>query len=107
MPAGNKKESDLDSEDGTTTRWRGIQRWTHGRFNPSGECCEFNRSFCRPNGGRGTIDAGRGNSRRINATACHRRIVRLFLGTAIVGDRIPRQIIEAYQGGDRGHGNKD
>ena len=53
------------------------------------------------------IDAGRGNSRRINATTRNRRIIRLFLGTAIVGDRIPRQISEAYQGRGRGHGKKN
>ena len=53
------------------------------------------------------MNAGRGNSRKINATTRNRRIVRLFLGAAIVGDRIPCQISEAYQGGGRGHDKKD
>jgi hypothetical protein len=107
MPAVNRKESELDSEDGTTTRWRCVERWNDARLNTSGEWREFHGFLYRPEDRRRGIDAGRGDGWGIDATARNQRTLVLFLGTAIVCNGIPRQIAEAHQGWSSGDGEKD
>lgn len=107
MPAVNRKKSELDSEDGSTTWWRGVQHRNRDRFDSSVQYREFGRSAYGPNQERGGIDAGRRDTRRINATACNGCVLRLFLGTAVMVADILRDIAEAYQGGNGRDGNKD
>src|SRR5690349_2632008 len=107
MPARNEKESELDSEDGTTTRWRGVKCWIERRFTTHGQLREFDRSLYRCHYGRRSIDIGRSNSRRINAAACNRSVRRLFMRTAVVVIRRLRDVTQAHQSGHPPEDNED
>lgn len=107
MPERNRKKSELDSENGSTTGRRVVQRWNHGTSNVGRECDGFERSHWRPDNRRRSIDAAGGNSRRINTAAGNYRICGLFRGTAVVRIDISSEIGQAHHRRSSGEGDQD